>query len=473
MKRILTYTSKGIGAGQTVVKCSMEPGIGIHLVGLHSDIAVKECLLRTVTALQSLGYHIPGHKIVINIAPVSDGPSLDVPVALAMLIESGQVKLTDSNLSFAAFGELGLDGTIRGMRTSISKIQQAMIDGVKNVIVPEDNIDAIRQIWKSDEIIPVKNLKDVIAFLETGRKPMENIRQKEETPEYPDFANLVARESIKRGFEIAAAGGHHILLAGEDGCGKSTLAKYLPGILPEPTSGRAMEMAKIASCYADRFPYRFRPFRTIDKAMNLTTVIGGGPYSAPGEIVKAHGGVVLARETASLPNSIKECLPDVIQNKCITISRLHDRVTYPANVQFVAETSGKTVPEERIFDITDVQIHCDKFIREDASGNAESSEKVRERVTAARKIQSLRFRDENINLNAEMNKEQCDRYCNLSQNAQKLLEQDTRVFSLSQSEQCKILKIARTIADLDNADTIEVFHLAEAVAYRYLKVQRD
>ena len=500
----------GIKAVPVTVEVEITGGIGLHLVGL-ADVAVKESLLRTVTALQAKGFHIPGKKIIINLAPADmhkQGSGYDITIALGIIAASGQANLPLLD-DYLIMGELGLDGGIRYVSGTLPMVELAREKGYKGCILPE--LSAMEAADFTDTLIyGVRTLDDVLRIL-SEPSPVEELliwntdayrkalfRPGESRHDYMDFADIMGQEGAKRGAEVACAGGHNLLMIGAPGSGKSSLAKALPGILPPMSLEEAVITSKIYSVAGKSSGNpglrRQRPFRAPHISASKVAVLGGGSGEniMPGEVSLASGGVLFLDEFCEAPKSTLEALRAPLEDHKVTISRLKAKIEYPASFMLVAATNpcpcgywgeeGRCVcpPGKRaaylsklsgpIMDRIDLQIwmhavNTQSLVR---GGKAEPSARVAERVAAAREIQRRRFEGLGIFTNAEMGSREMERFCPLNQDCKDLLESIIDKMGLSARAYTRIIKIARTIADLAGAPDILAEHISEAAAYRFL-----
>lgn len=500
----------GIDAAQVTVEVDIASGLGIHLVGL-ADAAVKESLLRTITALQSLGFRIPGKKIVINLAPADihkKGTGYDVPIAVGIISSSSQRDLPDVG-NYIIMGELGLDGSVRSIPGSLPVVEMAHKSGFKGAILPEDSALEARD-YEGTAIYGVRSLMDVLRILSASedcsdlrideilkrRNPEEE--DSEEERMYPDdimdFSEILGQQAAKRGLEIAAAGSHNVIMVGSPGSGKSSLAKALARILPPLTKAESLQTSKIYSVAGvSRGFIRKRPFRSPHYSASLPALLGGGSDNInPGEVSLAHNGILFLDELAEAPRSVIEALRAPMEDRRVVISRMKAKVEYPASFMLVAATNpcpcgyyGEgdrcvCTPSRRasylsrlsgpLMDRIDLHLWLSP-VKPGLLVSGEKSEpsaRVAERVASAREIQKQRFCSEGIFSNAQMSSRQIKQYCPLDEGCKIYLEQAAERLGLSARACNRVLKIARTIADLDNRHDIDISHLSEAMSYRFL-----
>ena len=512
------YSAKciGIDAVKVIVEVDVAQGIGIHLVGL-ADAAVKESLLRTITSLQSLGFKIPGRKIVINLAPADmhkKGSGYDVPIALGIIAASGQRELPLLD-KYIIMGELGLDGTIREVPGALPTVELAERSGLRGCILPQASaLEAVE--YSSSEVYGVENLDDVLRIL-SGEEDCRDLLaesilerkgikpQDEDSCDSPgrvmDFSEIIGQEGAKRGVEIAAAGGHNVIMIGPPGSGKSSLAKAMASILPKMSLRESVQTSKIYSVAGKGSPLRGlmkqRPFRAPHYSASVAALIGGGSDNIlPGEISLAHNGILMIDEFCEAPKKVLEVLRAPMEDRKVTISRLKTKVEYPADFMLVAATNPcpcgfygegdkcTCTPSRRIaylsklsgpiMDRIDIQLWMKPIDPKKLVNRApaEASAVVAERVMKAREIQKERFRDEGIFCNAGMTNRMIDKYCRLDKECQQLLEKIIEHMGLSARACSRIMKLARTIADLEGVENITAAHLTEAASYRFLEKQQ-
>ena len=499
----------GIDAVPVTVEVDITPGLGIHLVGL-ADAAVKESLLRTITALQAMGFRIPGKKIVINLAPADmhkKGSGYDVPIALGIIAASHQRELPLID-KYIIMGELGLDGSVREVPGALPMAEMAAREGFRGCILPaESALEAVE--YGDVELYGVRNLEDVLRILggeEVCTDLLARNPEKEDssetktgnmTGEYMDFSEIIGQECAKRGMEIAAAGGHNAILIGSPGSGKSSLAKALAGILPPMTVDEALQTSKIYSVAGKGSPsgglMRKRPFRSPHYSASTAALLGGGSDNImPGEISLAHNGVLFIDEFCEAPKKVLEILRAPMEDRKVTISRLKAKVEYPADFMLIAATNPcpcgyygegdrcTCTPAQRlsyiaklsgpIMDRIDIQLMVSRVDARKLVDRkpAESSAAVAARVLKARNIQKERLSGEGIFCNAAMNNRQVEKFCPLSRECRTLLERIIERMGLSARACSRIIKLARTIADLADIPDILPEHISEAAGYRFL-----
>lgn len=507
------YSAKciGIDAVPVTIEINITAGIGIHLVGL-ADIAVKESLLRTMTALQSMGFRIPGKKIVINLAPADmhkSGSGYDLPIALGIIAASEQASMSALD-KYLVMGELGLDASVRDVPGGLPITELAVKSGFRGCILPVASaLEAVE--YRDTEIFAVKTLADVIRIMRDDDDVSDLLvwntaeygAMLEREPgasrkDYMDFSEIIGQEGAKRGLEIAAAGGHNVIMIGSPGSGKSSLAKALAGILPPMEIEESIVTSKIYSV-AGRGGSRYglireRPFRSPHYSASMPAIIGGGNGDniMPGEVSLAQSGILFLDEFAQMPRSITEALRSPLEDRKVVISRLRSKVEYPASFMMVAATNpcpcGYYGEGERctcsvlqrqnylgrlsgpIMDRIDVQLwlHPVEAGALVSRKPAESSAAVAERVMRARKIQKKRLGGEGIFTNAEMNNRQMERFCPLDDECKSLMEKIISRMGLSARAYTRVIRLARTIADLAGETRILPPHLLEAAGYRFL-----
>lgn len=486
---------------------SVEADIGnglpaFDVVGLP-DIAVKESRERVRAALKNCGLHFPTRRITVNLAPANikkAGPIYDLPICIGLLASSEQ--LTADLSDYAFLGEIALSGELRPVDGALPMAICAAENGIKNIILPVQNA-AEAAVVKGINVFGADNLLCIIKHFTTEEKLKKTEIDIDrifsgETDTALDFADVKGQENVKFALEIAAAGGHNCLLIGSPGSGKTMLAQRLPSILPSLTFGEALEVTKIHSI-AGLLPgdvplITTRPFRSPHHTISVNGLSGGGSMPRPGEISLAHNGVLFLDELPEFKKDALEVLRQPLEDGVVTISRVNATLTYPSSVMLVAamnpckcgyygdSTRKCTCTPQQIkqylgkisgplLDRIDLHIEVPAVKYRDLAGGekAEPSSEIRKRVETARKIQENRFQgDKNVYCNAQMTPKMMEEFCRLGAEESKLLKEAFQNLGLSARAHNRILKVARTIADLKGSSSIKKEHLAQAIFYRSL-----
>ena len=506
LAKILSCALNGLDGYDLTVE--VDVGIGLsafELVGLP-DASVRESRERVRAAVKNSGFDFPLRRITVNLAPADirkEGPSLDLPIAVGILAATQQIDINDYLSSSAFIGELSLDGLVRPVAGALPIADHLSKSGeIKRLFLPEANA-AEAAIVDGIEILPLHDLHQLTLHL-TGKETVEPVRadvrdlfSRQHDNYALDFSDVRGQQPAKRALEVAVAGGHNVLMIGSPGSGKTMLARRLPTIMPELSLDESIECTKIYSISgnlpADTGLLTVRPFRSPHHGASAVSIIGGGALPRPGEITLACHGVLFLDELPEFRRDVLEALRQPLEDRVVTVSRASGRADFPADFMLVAAMNpcpcGYLGDDQRectcsplqrrrylsklsgpLLDRIDLHINVPRVEYKALSSDAreESSAEIKQRVLAARSVQTERFRGSKTRVNARMTRRELQKYCVLEADASLLLENAFRNLKMSARAHDRVLKVSRTIADLSGSEKIQAVHLAEALQYRSL-----
>ncbi len=503
LAKVYSYGTCGLDAYQLTIEVDVSRGLPATIIVGLPDNAIKESKERVRTAIKNSGFKYIPERITINLAPADtkkEGPSFDLAIALGILAATEQINATNLE-DYLFLGELSLDGTLQPINGSLCISLCADKSKFKGIVLPKDNAYEASLSGKIP-IYPVKSLSETVQFMHNTEsiEPVKADTTKllKDTTNYPiDFSDVKGQYHVKRGLEIAASGAHNCLLIGPPGSGKSMLAQRLPTILPDMTLEECLEITKIHSIAGLIKPasgiISHRPFRLPHHTSSYVALVGGGSVPKPGEITLAHNGVLFLDELPEFNRNVLETLRQPLEDHQITISRANKSVHFPAQFMLIGAMNpcpcGWFMDRRKVCQCTQHQIQrylskisgplVDRIdihlevpsLKADhmlSNQQSESSEQIKQRTQQARMIQKKRFKQSNVHANAQMTHKQIKTFCPLSEEGKKLIKAAIDELHLSARAYDKILKVARTIADLEKEEHIGQEHLAEAIQYRYL-----
>lgn len=506
VNKVTTATVIGLNAYKVLVETDVLNSLpAFSIVGLP-DVAINEARDRVRSAIKNSGFTFPSRKVVVNLAPADlkkEGSNFDLPIAIGLLTEE-EVLSEEKTKDYAFIGELSLDGSLRGVNGVLPLILGLKEAGVKNIFVPEINAQEA-SLGGDVNIYGAKFLADVVNhFADNPIKPtvtnIENYLTENFEQEYAyDFKDVKGQQKAKRALEISAAGGHNMLMTGSPGSGKTLMAKCFPSILPPLELQEALELTKIYSICGLLAPdeplMTKRPFRAVHHTASANGIIGGGSTPKPGEITLAHRGVLFLDEMVEFPRNVLEVLRQPLEDGEVTISRAKHSIKYPAKFILLGAMNpcpcGYLGDKEKqctcsefqiqryqsrlsgpLLDRIDLQVEVPRLTADEllnTQPSSETSADIRKRVTMARKIQAKRYENEGILTNSELTSRLIKKYCKLDDKCTEILKTASIKYQLSGRRYDRILKLARTIADLENSENIQQIHIMQALQYRVTK----
>ena len=497
LAKIRSLGVRGIGGYSVAVEAFVTSGLNNYdIVGLP-DAAVREARERVRAAIKSNGFKFPSGRVTVNLAPADTrkaGTVYDLPILLGIVCATGALRQPAPDCAF--FGELSLNGELRPVSGALPMAVAAARDGIRHLYLPADNAEEAA-FAEGVSVYPVKNVSELVSHLRGDRliEPLPQGTLDSVEVSYPDFSDVKGQENVKRAMEIAAAGGHNILLVGPPGSGKSMMSKRLPGILPDMTRDemlRCTEIYSVAGLTGKRNPLiAARPFRSPHHTVSPAALSGGGSVPRPGEISLAHNGVLFLDELPEFRRDVLESLRQPLEDGEITVSRVAGSATYPCQFMLVCamnpckcgwygHPSGRCrcSPNDvrsyhsrisgPLLDRIDIIIEAPALEFEELRSRApaESSAEIKKRVNAARELQQKRFEGTGISSNAHMDSRALSRCCQLTPDCEGLMRDAFDRMGLTARSYDRILRVARTIADLEGSEQIEAMHIAEAIQYR-------
>ena len=503
LSKVNSFSLDGLIGYKVDIEIDINAGLPkVEIIGLP-DTAIKESAERVTSSIKNSGYHFPVKRVIVNLAPADtkkEGSLFDLPIAVGILVASGQV-FSATYKDYVILGELSLDGVLRPINGLIAILISGLQQGYKKFIIPAENAAEASYI-QGIEAYCAHNLKEVCEFLggESDLQPVpyRTFSEAMKSERYDlDFSDVKGQRTAKRAMEIAVAGGHNILLIGPPGAGKSMLAKCVTGIMPDLTFEEAIEVTKVYSIAGlldeKKGIVTQRPFRTPHHTATIPALVGGGHKAKPGEVSLANAGVLFLDEVPEYKRQALETLRQPLEDGEITVTRVQQTIKYPANFMLIGSMNpcpcGNFGSKKQIctctpqairrylnrlsgplLDRIDIQVEVDSVEFSDLRSQAEeeSSAVVKERVMRAREIQRERFSKKTIFTNSDMNNRLIKQYCKIPTEAEEMMETAFRKLALSARASFRILKVARTIADLEGKKDIETAHVAEAIQYRSL-----